>query len=116
MITNQEIESIELRYINLDDYEELKSTMIAAYSSMPDAYWREHQISTLVEKFPEGQVLLTVNGKIAGCALSIIVDYSKFEGSHTYSQITGNYTFSTHTSKGNVLYGIDILSSQNLEG
>ncbi len=116
MITPQEIENIELRYIELEDYAELKSTMIAAYSTMPDAYWREHQIRTLVEKFPEGQVIITVNGKIAGCALSIIVDYQKFEGSHNYAKITGDYTFETHTYDGDVLYGIDIFIKPDYRG
>jgi predicted amidohydrolase len=45
---------------------------------------------------------------LAAVALSIIVDYDDFGDDHTYKDITGNYTFSTHTNSGNVLYGIEV--------
>ena len=104
----ENIENIELNYLKFSDYKELKAAMIEAYSSMPDAYWKEHHIKSLINRFPEGQVVLKVNGEMAGCALSIVVNYSEFEGNHTYKQITGNYTFKTHTPEGDILYGIDV--------
>ena len=48
--------------------------------------------------------------------MSIIVDYDQFDASHTYKEITGNYTFSTHTKKGDVLYGIDIFIKPEFRG
>ena len=84
----QEIENIELKYLTFGDYQELKEAMIEAYSTMPDAYWKEAQIKILIDNFPEGQVVLKVNGQLAGCALAIIVDYSKYENNHTYKYIT----------------------------
>ncbi len=110
------IENVELEYLSLDDYEELKEAMIASYTSMPDAYWREPQIEKLVKEFPEGQVVIKVNNQIAGCALSIIVDYNKFNDFHTYEQITGNYTFSTHTNQGDVMYGIEVFIKPEFRG
>ena len=88
-----EIENIELSYLSFDDYQELKEAMIESYTTMPQAYWREHQIKSLINRFPDGQVVIKVNGQIAGCALSIIVNYHDFEGHHTYEEITGKYTF-----------------------
>ena len=79
-----EIENIELSFLSIDDYQELKEAMIDSYTTMPDAYWREHQIQNLITHFPEGQVVIKINNQIAGCALSIIVDYSKFNENHTY--------------------------------
>jgi predicted amidohydrolase/GNAT superfamily N-acetyltransferase len=112
----QEIENIELSFLTLDDYQELKETMIASYSSMPNAYWKEHQIKTLIDIFPEGQVVVKVNSLIAGVALSIIVDYQKFDSNHTYKQITGDYKFNTHTDEGDVLYGIDVFIKPEFRG
>lgn len=111
-----DIENIELKYLNLDDYQELKQAMIESYTTMPDAFWQEHQIKKLTEEFPEGQVVIKVNNQIAGCALSIIVDYEKFENNHTYKDITGNYTFSTHTNQGDVIYGIDVFIKPEFRG
>ncbi|MGC1632114.1 MAG: bifunctional GNAT family N-acetyltransferase/carbon-nitrogen hydrolase family protein [Gelidibacter sp.] len=115
-MTMEEIDNIELNYLNLEDYQELKEAMIASYTTMPDAFWREGQIKKLIDKFPEGQVVIKINGNIAGCALSIIVDYNKFEDNHTYSDITGNYTFSTHTNDGDVMYGIDVFIKPEYRG
>lgn len=112
----KEIENIELNFLTLDDYQELKEVMIESYSSMPDAYWKEKHIKSLIDKFPEGQVILRVNGQLAGCALSIIVDYDQFEKHHTYKEITGKYTFNTHDSTGNVLYGIDVFIKPEFRG
>ncbi len=53
---------------------------------------------------------------MVGCALSIIVDYEKFGDDHTYEQITGYYTFSTHNPKGDTLYGIEVFVHPDYRG
>jgi len=113
---SQNIENIELQYLTLNDYQELKETMIEAYSNMPNSYWKEHHIKSLIDKFPDGQVVIKVNDQLAGCALSIIIDYNKFDDHHTYKEITGNYTFETHNDKGDVLYGIDVFIKSEFRG
>ena len=114
MIEN--IENIELEFLTLTDYKELKELMIEAYSSMPDSYWRESHIESLIDKFPEGQVVIKINNELAGCALSIILDYKEFDESHTYKEITGKYTFDTHNDHGDVLYGIDVFIKSEYRG
>lgn len=112
----KEIDNIELSLLSLDDYHELKDAMIASYTNFPDSYWKEHHIKTLIEKFPEGQVVIKVNNQIAGCALSLILDYDKFDDKHTYAEITGNFTFSTHDNDGDILYGIDVFIKPDFRG
>ncbi|MDX1317152.1 MAG: bifunctional GNAT family N-acetyltransferase/carbon-nitrogen hydrolase family protein, partial [Xanthomarina gelatinilytica] len=69
------------------------------------------------DKFPEGQVVIKINNQIAGCALSIIVDYDSIDDIHTYEDITGNYTFNTHDAdKGDALYGIDVFIKPEFRG
>ena len=74
------------------------------------------QIQTLISKFPEGQIVIKINNELAGCALSLRVDYDKFDDHHTYKEITGNYTFSTHSNIGDVLYGIDVFIKSEYRG
>lgn len=100
--------TIEIRNLRIEDYRDLKNSMIEAYSDWEDSYWREHSISKLLEIFPEGQIGAFVNGKAAGSALSLIVDYKQFGDQHTYQNITGDYSFSTFDAEGDVLYGIDV--------
>jgi len=102
--------------LTVDDYQELKKAMIEAYSSMPNSYWKEAHIDSLIDKFPDGQVVIKVNGELAGCALSIIVDYDALEEHHTYKEITGNYTFDTHDENGDALYGIDVFIKSEYRG
>lgn len=112
----EDIKTVELDYLTVADYEELKDTMIEAYASMPTAYWSEKSIKALIDRFPAGQVVIRINGEMAGCALSIIVDYSKFDKKHSYREITGDYTFNTHHKDGDVLYGVDVFIKPKFRG
>lgn len=107
--------TIELRNLNIDDYQALKNAMIESYN-WPGSYWDEHHLKKLLKIFPEGQIGISVNGEIVGCALSLIVSYEHFGDEHTYKDITGNYTFNTHTPKGDVLYGIDMFIRPEYRG
>jgi len=110
------IENISLAYLTIAHYQELKKAMIESYLTMPNQYWREQQIAELIKKFPEGQVVIKVNDQIAGCALSIIVDGDRFEKNHSFKEITGYYSFSTHNTNGNTLYGIEVFIVPEFRG
>ena len=110
------IENIELQYLTIDDYQALKEAMIEIYTNMENTYWEESQIQSLIHKFPQGQVVIKINGQLAGCALSIKVDYTNFDETHTYEDITGNFTFNTHDEEGDVLYGIDVFIKSEFRG
>lgn len=113
---NQERENVELVFLSMSDYQELKSTMIEVYEALPTPYWEEHHIESLIKKFPEGQIVIKINGEIAGVALSIIVNYDNFSDKHTYSEITQNYSFDTHTNQGDMIYGIDVFIKPEFRG
>ncbi len=116
MINTNEIENIELSFLQIKDYQELKEALIESYPEMPDSYWLKPHLKTLISLFPEGQVVVKVNGQIAGCAFSIIVDSAKFENQHTYKKITGNLSFNTHNPGGDLLYGIEIFIRPEYRG
>ncbi len=106
---------ITLENLKIKNYRSLITSMKKAYAGWDDL-WEEKHIKSLIDKFPEGQLCVLVNGKVAGCALSIIVDYSDFGDNHTYSQITGEETFVTHNDDGDVLYGIDVFVHPEFRG
>lgn len=108
--------NIEIKYLSVDDYLQIREIMIDSYNSLPDSYWTEAQITNLIDKFPKGQIGIKVNGELAGCALSIIVDYQRFADDHTYKDVTQNYTFDSHRNSGDVLYGIDIFIKPKFRG
>ncbi|HBI01313.1 MAG TPA: bifunctional GNAT family N-acetyltransferase/carbon-nitrogen hydrolase family protein [Flavobacterium sp.] len=113
---HEAIKKIELRNLQIEDYKELKNSMMEAYSELENSYWKEHHIEKLLSIFPEGQLVVLVDGKVVGSALSLIIDYRKVIANHTYAQITGNYSFDTHNPLGEVLYGIDVFIHPKYRG
>lgn len=110
------MENIEIRQLNMNDYLELKDSMIEAYHTWAGSHWQEHHIETLLNIFPEGQIAVTVGGIVVGAALSIVIKYNDYGDDHTYQQITGNFTFKTHNPKGDVLYGIEVFIHSEYRG
>ncbi|MBW7891872.1 MAG: bifunctional GNAT family N-acetyltransferase/carbon-nitrogen hydrolase family protein [Chitinophagaceae bacterium] len=110
------IEQIEIGTLRFEDYQELLEAMKASYVGWQGGYWSLGAIERLIEKFPEGQIVIKADGVVVGCALSIIVDYKRFGDNHTYKQITGNYTFNTHDPDGDVLYGLEVFIHPDYRG
>ena len=96
------INKVEVRNLQMEDYAQLAQSFTRVYADK-DVFWTRGQIQKLITIFPEGQIVTVVDGKIVGCALSIIVDYDMVKGDHTYAKVTGNETFNTHNPKGNIL-------------
>lgn len=73
-------------------------------------------MDALLTRFPDGQICICVDGKVVGCAFSLIIDYSKFGDDHTYDQITSKMTFTQHNPDGDVLYGIEVFIHPEYRG
>ena len=102
MEPTRKIEKVGMRNLRMEDYDQLAKSFRRIYADS-DVFWTKEQIKKLITIFPEGQVVIIVDDKIVGCALSIIVNYNMVKGDHTYAQVTGNETFNTHDPKGNIL-------------
>lgn len=103
------IEKIELEYLKRSESKKLRELMLKCYPNITDPAWSEQEIQKLIDLFPKGQVVIKADGKLVGCALSILIDYSLFENHRNYLDITGNDTFNTHKPNGDTLYGLDII-------
>ena len=113
---NQNISKIQVRPLQIEDYQQLAQSFRRVYADGSDVFWTHEQIETLLRIFPEGQVVTVADDKIVGCALSIIVDYDLVKGDHTYAKVTGHETFSTHNPNGNILYGIEVFIHPDYRG
>ncbi|RXJ81452.1 carbon-nitrogen hydrolase family protein [Arcobacter sp. F2176] len=110
------IDKIELVYLKKEDHNSICSLMEDEYRHLDESSWSKEEFESLIEKFPNGQVAIKIDGEFAGFALSIIVDYTKFDDTHSYKEITGNYTFDTHNDNGNMLYGVDVFINKKYRG
>lgn len=85
----------------MEDYDQLAKSFRRIYAGS-DVFWTRAQIKKLLTIFPEGQVVIVVDDKIVGCALSIIVNYNMVKGDHTYQ------TFDTDCGKIGVVICYDV--------
>ena len=113
---DHKIENIELKYLTVDDFEELKSATLESYGGILDSFWKKGHIERLTSIFPEGQVVIKIDGVLAGCALSLIVDFDKIDDQHTYADIIRGDQFNNHDNNGDVLYGIDVFIKPEFRG
>ncbi len=112
----ENITNVELSYLSMLDYQSLKSIMLRSYPRLKDPFWKEEEIRCLLDKFPEGQVSVKVNGEVVGCALSIVVKHDEFVGQHNYEDVTTSGSFDRHTTNGDMLYGLDVVIKPEFRG
>ncbi len=111
------IENIELKFLTVADFKELKKATQEAYAGgLSNAYWKKEDISKLISIFPEGQVVIKVNDELAGCALSVLLDFDALEDYHTYADIVSETSFENLNNEGDTLYGIDIFIKPEFRG
>ncbi|MFB9862597.1 GNAT family N-acetyltransferase [Rufibacter immobilis] len=96
-----------LRPLTPADYKEVKQIMELVYTNIGGS-WTQKEFSSLLKRFPDGQLCIEDKGRVVAAALSLIVDYSEYGDKHTYEQIVGGGKFDTHDDDGDTLYGVDV--------
>jgi hypothetical protein len=90
--------------------------MIESYPEMEESFWRKIKLYLLLAKFPEGQLVIVVDGIVVGSALSLLVTEDFAFKTRSYKAITGNFTFSTHNPDGEFYTGIDVFINPKYRG
>jgi len=106
---------LKVRQLVADDAEAVASVSGAVYENI-DTSWTGRHFLRLLEIFPEGQIGVEDDGEIVAFAFSLIVDYDRYGDDHSYAEITGDLTFSTHDADGDVLYGIEVCVEPGYQG
>lgn len=106
---------IQLRTLQTSDYEDVTRVTKSVYGDSMGV-WSKHHLQKLLNVFPEGQICIEDNGKVVAFALTLIIENSKLDAQHTYREVTGNFTFSTHNHKGDTLYGIEVSVDPEYQG
>ena len=111
-----EANHVEVRHLTLEDMKELRQAVEDVYQIEALATWDLETVGALLARFPEGQICVCVNGVVVGCAFSLIIDQNTLEDDHTYDDVTDHMTFTSHSPKGNVLYGIEVFIHPDYRG
>lgn len=100
-----------LREVRSDDVEELIALNKLCFPSQAEEpiVWNRVQLQNHLRVFPEGQLLLELDGRIAGAVSSLIVDLGADPyRPHTYAGITDGGFFHNHDPRADTLYGADV--------
>ena len=108
---------LSVRHLRIDDYDALRDISLRVYKDIIRSQpWPEDLVKQLIDTFPEGQVCIEDKGKVVAVAFSLIIDFGLYGDNHTYSQITGGETYSTHDPEGDYLYGIEVIVDPDYQG
>lgn len=111
------IESVIRTYTHSDFKELIRVQQESFPPPFPsDLWWKEEQLSNHLELFPEGALCIEVEGEIAGSITGMIINYDPQDINHSWSEMTGDGSISTHVHNGNALYIVDIGVSPKYRG
>lgn len=71
--------------------------------------WKREQLESHLDIFPEGQFVVTFEGKIIGSCSSLIVNFDEYDDQHTWDEITDEGYITNHNPNGYNLYGIEVM-------
>ncbi len=78
--------------------------------------WRRDHLLHQLQVFPQGQMVAVLNGRLVGCASSLIILWDQWTEEHSWSDVTAAGTFDTHNPAGLTLYGAEVFVDPRLRG
>ena len=78
--------------------------------------WRREQYESQLTHFPEGQLCIEIDGKIAASSSSLILDYDPRIQWHDYQKVADSGFIRNHNPRGDTLYGIEIMVHPDFRG
>jgi predicted amidohydrolase/ribosomal protein S18 acetylase RimI-like enzyme len=95
-----------IRNAKLRDAADIQALSEKVYSKR-DGY-NKAEIRGQIKRFPEGQFVAELDGKIVGYCCTLMISEEKAMKRHNWREITGNGYCSTHNPQGDYLYGVDV--------
>jgi len=105
---------IEIRPLRLEDFEALVAMAELCFPGMKP--WLRDQIASQIERFPEGQFAIEIDGKLAASASALIVDFAEHEDWHDWKVIADDGYIRNHAADGDTLYGIEMMVHPDFRG
>lgn len=95
-----------------EDFEGIRALMVRVYPPPlhgPEAVWSERSLLLHLDSFREGQFVAEAsNGTIISTSTTMRTDFARALEPHTWLELTGHGTLSTHDPWGDTLYGVNI--------
>ena len=105
---------IVVRPLTIDDFDALVAMQLKCFPGMVP--WQRDQIESQLRIFPEGQVCVEVDGKLAASSSSLILKYKPSLEWHNWKAVADSGFITNHDPRGDTLYGIEIMVDPEFRG
>lgn len=113
MVENQEGRLV-VRSLSMDDYDAVVTIQQRCFPNV--APWSKDNFRQQLERFPEGQIGVELDGVIVATSSTLIVVGEDWQGQHSFLEVSGDETIRTHDPEGDTLYGIDMAVDPEHQG
>ena len=106
--------NIIVRPLQIEDYDALVAMAERCFPGM--APWGRDQIESQLHIFPQGQLCVEIDGRLAASSSSLILEYDATMEWHNWKAVADSGYIRNHKSKGDTLYGIEIMVDPEFRG
>lgn len=104
----------QVRPLTIDDFDALIEMQLLCFPGMQT--WQRDQIASQIEMFPEGQLCVEVEGRLAASSSCLILDYDPNMAWHDWKKVANGGYIRNHNYRGDTLYGIEIMVHPEFRG
>jgi len=99
--------TIKVRNMRREDFEAVIAMEKLCFPKMIP--WTIPQLKSHLRIFPEGQIVVEVDGVVVGSSSSLIVNFDEYSDQHTYDEISDKGYITNHNPEGDNLYGLEVM-------
>lgn len=103
-----------LRPLTMADFDALVEMQLRCFPEMRP--WSRDQIQSQLQIFPEGQLVIEIDGRLAASSSCLILDFNPTMAWHDWKKVADNGYIRNHKDKGDTLYGIEIMVHPDFRG
>ena len=103
-----------VRQLTIKDFDALIAMQQLCFPGMLP--WDRDQIESQIKQFPEGQLCVEIDGKLAASCCSLILEFDPQLPWHDWKKVADNGYIRNHNPKGDTLYGIEIMVHPEFRG
>ncbi len=103
-----------VRPLTMDDFDALVAMQLRCFPGMKP--WTREHIESQLKVFPEGQLCVEIDGKLAASSCALILRYDPHLTWHDWKKIADGGYIRNHDPRGDTLYGIEIMVDPEFRG
>ncbi|MEZ6122516.1 MAG: GNAT family N-acetyltransferase [Planctomycetaceae bacterium] len=105
---------INVRRLKIEDFDALIEMQNLCFPGMHP--WEREQIESQIQHFPDGQLVVEIDGKLAASSSSLILQFDANMEWHDWKKVADHGYIRNHAPKGDTLYGIEIMVHPEFRG